>query len=69
MRFFDVYVNLPRWWMLTNRNPSGNGNNDNLRTDAFQWHAIYMATIAAYAKANWNVTFGTVEAFNEPTGG
>ena len=28
-----------------------------------------MATVAAYAKANWNITFRTVEAFNEPTGG
>ena len=65
---FELFSNSPMWYLLTNRNPSGNGANDNLRTDAFQWHAVYMATVAAHFKAAENITFGTVEAFNEPSG-
>jgi galactan endo-1,6-beta-galactosidase len=59
------------WWMLDNHNPSGsnNGASDNLQSWNHQQHCTYLATVAAYAKKNWNVTFDSVDAFNEPASG
>jgi galactan endo-1,6-beta-galactosidase len=65
---FELFSNSPMWWMLYNHNPSGaaNGANDNLQSWNYQQHAIYMATVAKYAKDNWGLTFTSVEPFNEP---
>jgi galactan endo-1,6-beta-galactosidase len=66
---FELFSNSPMWWMLSNRNPSGSagGNTDNLPSENYRKHAVYLATIAKYAKDNWGLTFTTVEAFNEST--
>lgn len=65
---FELFSNSPMWWMLNNNNPSGSndGSSDNLASNRYQQHAHYMATVAAYFAANFNITFATVEAFNEP---
>eukprot|EP01117_Protostelium_nocturnum_P014116 TRINITY_DN5330_c0_g1_i1.p1 TRINITY_DN5330_c0_g1~~TRINITY_DN5330_c0_g1_i1.p1 ORF type:complete len:499 (-),score=132.28 TRINITY_DN5330_c0_g1_i1:30-1484(-) len=68
--YFELFSNSPPWWMLQNLNPSGasNGGN-NLSPSHYRDHAIYMATIAKEAIKRWNITFTSVEAFNEPLGG
>ena len=54
--------------MLYNHDPSGGavGSKDNLQSWNYAEHAVYMAAVAAHAKAQWNVSFSSVEAFNEP---
>ncbi|KAB5515511.1 endo-beta-1,6-galactanase [Coniochaeta sp. 2T2.1] len=64
---FELFSNSPMWWMCKNHNPSGaDDGKDNLQSWNYNSHAVYLATIAKYAKDNWGVTFGTVEPFNEP---
>jgi len=65
----EMFSNSPVWWMCMNDSPAGaeNGGN-NLRNTDYASHAYYMAAVAAYAKKHWNVTFASVEPFNEPSG-
>jgi len=65
---FELFSNSPMWWMLSNQNPSGSedGKTDNLPPENYQQHAIYLATIAKYAKDHWGIAFTSVEPFNEP---
>jgi galactan endo-1,6-beta-galactosidase len=66
---FELFSNSPMWWMCYNHNPSGSsdGTSDNLQSWNWSAHAVYLATIAAYARTNWGVTFDSVEPFNEPS--
>ncbi|KAF6813385.1 endo-beta-galactanase [Colletotrichum musicola] len=65
---FELFSNSPMWWMCKNHNPSGAADGgENIQSWNLGDHAVYMATIAKYAKDNWGVTFETVEPFNEPT--
>ncbi|OIW33091.1 endo-beta-1,6-galactanase [Coniochaeta ligniaria NRRL 30616] len=64
---FELFSNSPMWWMCKNHNPSGaDDGSDNLQSWNLNQHAVYLATIAKYAKDNWGITFNTVEPFNEP---
>ena len=65
---FELFSNSPMWWMCSNHNPSGaaKATDDNLPPENYAKFAVYLATIAKYAKENWGVTFTTVEPFNEP---
>lgn len=66
--WFELFSNSPMWWMCANHNPSGakDGGKDNLPPENYEKFAIYMATIAKYAKDNWGISFTTVEPLNEP---
>lgn len=66
---FELFSNSPLWWMCYNHNPSGAtiGITDNLQSWNHRQHAVYLATVAKYAKDNWGVDFRYVDAFNEPT--
>jgi len=66
---FELVSYSPMWWMCYNLDPCGadNGANDNLQSWNYDQHAIYLATVAAYAHSNWGVNFSYVEAFNEPS--
>lgn len=66
---FELFSNSPMWWMCVNHNPSGSnlGVTDNIAASNYGEHAIYLATIAKYAKDNWGVEFTSVDAFNEPS--
>ncbi|RQM07502.1 hypothetical protein DH86_00003008 [Scytalidium sp. 3C] len=46
---------------------SDDGTSDNLQSWNYDQHAVYLATIAKYAKDHWGFTFTSVEAFNEPS--
>ena len=64
----ELFSNSPMWWMCSNHNPSGAaGGGNNLQSWNYQQHAVHLATVAQYAKANWGVNFASVEAFNEPS--
>eukprot|EP01133_Synstelium_polycarpum_P003472 gene3472-3952_t len=67
---FELFSNSPIWWMTYNHNPSGADlpMMNNLQTWNYMQHAIYMTTIALYAQENWDITFTSVDAFNEPSG-
>lgn len=67
----ELFSNSPMWWMLANHNPSGGrvGTADNLQPWNQGDHAVYLATVAARAATHWNVTFSSVDAFNEPASG
>ncbi|WP_203655015.1 glycoside hydrolase [Actinocatenispora rupis] len=65
---FELFSNSPMWWMCYNHNPSGSadGVSDNLQSWNYDQHAVYLATIAKYARDHWGFSFTSVEAFNEP---
>ena len=65
----ELFSNSPMWWMLKNHDPSGSpsGASDNLQSWNYASHATYLATVASHAATAWNVTFASVEAFNEPS--
>lgn len=65
----ELFSNSPMWWMCSNHNPSGanTGSDDNLPSENYERHAIYLATVAKYASDNWGIAFSSVEAFNEPS--
>ncbi|TEA19312.1 Endo-beta-1,6-galactanase [Colletotrichum sidae] len=66
---FELFSNSPMWWMTYNHNPAGaDDGGENIQSWNLVNHTVYLATIARYAKDNWNVTFETVEPFNEPYG-
>lgn len=64
----ELFSNSPMWWMCNNHNPSGsdNASSDNLQSWNYEQHALYLATIAKYARDNWKVNFQSVDPFNEP---
>jgi galactan endo-1,6-beta-galactosidase len=65
---FELFSNSPMWWMCKNHNPSGaSDGSENIQSWNLLQHAVYMATVAKYAKDNWNITFESVDPFNEPT--
>ncbi|KAI1844801.1 hypothetical protein JX266_009029 [Neoarthrinium moseri] len=65
---FELFSNSPMWWMLYNHNPAGSdsGSSDNLQSWNYDQFAIYLANVAQHAKANWGITFNSVDPFNEP---
>lgn len=65
---FELFSNSPPWFLLSNLNPSGSddGASDNLPPANYAAHALYMAEVARQLGARYNISFGTVEAFNEP---
>lgn len=66
---FELFSNSPMWWMTRNQNPSGyRRNKENIQPWNIPRHALYMATIAKWAKDHWNITFDSVNPFNEPSG-
>lgn len=65
----ELFSNSPMWWMCVNHNPSGadQGEEDNLAQAFYAQHAWYMAAVAAHFQSQ-NLSFYSVEAFNEPLG-
>jgi hypothetical protein len=52
---FELFANSPPWWMCRNHDPCGatNGTSDNLQPSYYDQDAIYLATIAQYARDHW----------------
>jgi O-glycosyl hydrolase len=67
---FEAFSNSPPWWMTKSGCVSGNTNGeDNLKEDYFDNFADYLSEVVKHYKENWNITFRTVEPFNEPNAG
>ena len=68
-KYFELFSNSPMWWMCKNDNPSGaaKATDDNLAPANYRQFAVYLATVAKYARDHWGITFTSVEPFNEPT--
>ncbi|KAI0390288.1 glycoside hydrolase family 30 protein [Xylariaceae sp. FL0594] len=63
----ELFSNSPMWWMCKNHNPSGaSDGGENIQSWNLKDHAVYMATVAKYAKDHWGIAFESVEPFNEP---
>ena len=63
----ELFSNSPMWWMTPNKNPSGaSDGGENIQSWNLGDHALYLAAVAQYAKANWGITFESVDAMNEP---
>jgi galactan endo-1,6-beta-galactosidase len=64
----QLFSNSPVWWMCDNHNPSGSasGADSNLQEWNLRNHTKYLATIIAYFQKTYNVTFQSVDPFNEP---
>ena len=66
---FELFSDSPMWWMCKDGNPAGaaNGNDGNIALEHYREFAVYLATIAKYARDHWGISFTSVEPFNEPT--
>jgi len=67
--YLELFSNSPMWWMCANKNPSGAAKaaDNNLAPGNDHNFAVYLATVAQYARSNWGINFTTVEPFNEPS--
>ncbi len=64
---FEAFSNSPPYWMTRSGCAAGaDDGGDNLRDDHVDAFAAYLAAVAARYRAEWGVTFRTVEPFNEP---
>lgn len=65
---FELFSDSPLWWMCLNHSAEGNNNGgNNLQPWNYRQHAVYLATIACYARDHWGVDFQSIEPFNEPS--
>jgi galactan endo-1,6-beta-galactosidase len=61
----EFFSNAPMWWMTDSKSSDG-GHLQAWNENDF---AVYLATVAKYAQANWNVKVRSVSPFNEPSAG
>jgi len=67
---FEAFSNSPPWWMTKSGCVSGNTDGaDNLKDDYFDNFSDYLSEVVKHYKESWNITFRTVEPFNEPGAG
>ncbi|KAI8927682.1 glycoside hydrolase superfamily [Entophlyctis helioformis] len=68
---FEAFANSPPWWMTISQSSRGNvhGNGENLHPSNYTIFAEYLATVMAYARDNWGITFDYLDPFNEPFSG
>lgn len=67
---FEAFSNSPPWWMTVSGCVSGNTNGaDNLNSAYYTAFADYLATVIQHYKSSWDITFRTIEPFNEPSSG
>lgn len=65
---FDLFSDSPVWWMNANRCTAGSdGGGDCLLPQNYDRFAFYLAAVATHAKQSWDITFNSVEPFNEPS--
>jgi len=67
---FEMFSDSPMWWMNANHSTSGSdGGGDCLNPAYSKRFAIYLSTVARYARDHWKIPFRSVEAVNEPSPG
>jgi len=64
----EAFSNSPPYFMTNSGCSTGafNGNDDNLRGDAYGAFAKYLADITEHYKNSWGITFQSITAMNEP---
>lgn len=64
----EAFANSPPWSMTVSGCSSGSkdGRSDNLRKDAYDDFADYLATVVKHFQTEWNITFDTIDPMNEP---
>ncbi len=58
----ELFSDAPMWWMNDSKSSAGGSIEAAHHGD----HAIYMATVAKYARDKWKIPVTSVEPFNEP---
>ncbi|DBA70019.1 TPA: hypothetical protein ACH3X2_012319 [Trebouxia sp. C0005] len=66
---FEAFSNSPPWFMTVSGDPSGNvnGASDNLAPANYDAFVDYLTEVVQYYREEMNITFRTVEPFNEPS--
>ncbi|KAL0045131.1 hypothetical protein WJX82_009312 [Trebouxia sp. C0006] len=66
---FEAFSNSPPWFMTISGDPSGNvnGASDNLAPANYDAFVDYLTKVVQYYGEEVNITFRTVEPFNEPS--
>lgn len=66
---FEAFSNSPPWFMTMSGDPSGNvnGTSDNLAPANYDAFVDYLTEVVQYYREEKNITFRTVEPFNEPS--
>ncbi|KAL3131225.1 hypothetical protein ABBQ38_000523 [Trebouxia sp. C0009 RCD-2024] len=65
---FEAFSNSPPWFMTNSGDPSGNLDGaDNLAPMYYDAYVDYLTEVVQYYHDEMNVTFRTVEPFNEPS--
>lgn len=64
---FEAFCNSAPWWMTVSGCVSGNadGSKDNLRKDYYTDFANYLVEVCKHYKQEYDITFRTLEPFNE----
>ena len=64
----QAFSNSPPWWMTRTGSVTGGADGaENLKPDAFEPFADYLATVVAHFRQTWGVTFETIDPLNEPS--
>ena len=63
----EAFSNSPPYWMTKSTCASGNTDgSDNLRDDQYKAFADYLTEVVKFYKEKHNITFATLDPFNEP---
>ncbi|WP_202078998.1 glycoside hydrolase [Caldalkalibacillus salinus] len=63
----EAFSNSPPYWMTYTGTSSGNGREDNLRPEYAEAFAEYLTEVVKHYDEHWDVTFRTLNPFNEPS--
>jgi O-glycosyl hydrolase len=67
---WEAFSNSPPWWMTISGCAAGNADGaDNLKSDYFDDFADYLTEVVRHFRDFWDITFRTIEPFNEPSSG
>ncbi|MBN1127420.1 MAG: T9SS type A sorting domain-containing protein [Chitinispirillaceae bacterium] len=65
---YEAFSNSPPWWMTKSGCTAGNTDgSENLKDDYYDDFAEYLTEVVKHFKDTWNITFRTIEPFNEPS--
>lgn len=64
----EAYSNSPPYWMTYSNTSTGHfdGGQENLKPEYFDAFADYLTEVVKHFHDHWNITFKTLEPFNEP---
>jgi O-glycosyl hydrolase len=63
----EAFSNSPPYWMTVSGCASGNGGNNNLKSDYYDDFADYLAEVVLHFRDVWGISFRSLEPLNEPS--